>query len=92
MLSFATKLESVRLQSQTAHDQRPPKDSVNSQLYFCHGYSRLVRVYNELGVLEPEEVKQGNNCCAAQDFSYNKSNDFSIAAQFHVLITAAMST
>ena len=38
-----------------------------------------------------EAFKQGN-CCAAQVFNYNKINDFSVAAQFCILILAVMST
>ena len=42
----------------------------------------------EHGVLVSEESIQGD-CCAAQAFSSKKINDFSVAAQFHVLIPAA---
>ena len=45
----------------------------------------------EHGVLKSEKVDQ-DDCCAAQAFSYKKINVFSVAAQFHVLISAAMST
>ena len=43
------------------------------------------------GVPKPEKVNQ-DDCCSAQAFSHKKINDFSVAAQFQVLISAAMST
>ena len=45
----------------------------------------------EHGVVESDEIKKGD-CCAPQDFSYMKINDFSVAAQFLVLIPVPMST
>ena len=55
------------------------------------GLSRLAKVCIVHIVLWSKEATSGN-CCAAQTFSYNKRNDFSVPHQFHVLFPAAMST
>ena len=63
----------------------------NFHLLLYDDLSRLAKVCIVHGVLWSKEATPGK-CCAAQTFSYNKRNDFSVPHQFHVLIPAAMST
>ena len=90
MLSLPADFKTNGYRLLMAHGFRPLNEAQDTQLHFYDGPQLAREWVHRARYRLVEAFKQGN-CCAAQAFNYNIIHDFSVAAQFHVLIPAAMS-